>query len=219
MDQQNYFSELKSFFQKLPGIGPRQASRFIWAILDFTPEEHQKMVETIKSLPEYLKRCDTCFRIFNLRNKENKTCSFCAPTSQRDQTKIMVLEKDSDLLNIERTGFYTGIYHVLGSTFDPLSENPIVRERIKALHERISEIGKLGNKISVPEEILFPNFPIEIILALSATKLGEFTAEYIKKVLESLPIKITRLGRGLSNGTDLEYADEHTLRQALDNRK
>ena len=115
----------------------------------------------------------------------------------------MVLEKDSDLLNVEKSKIYNGLYHILGGAIDPLeSSSGSARERIKTLYSRVERVK-----------------PKEVILALSPTKLGEFTTNYTIKVLEPLKVKITRLGRGLATGTDMEYADEMTLKQALDNRK
>ncbi len=211
MEISQYFIELRKLFERLPGIGPRQANRFIWALLDFDADSQKKLGQAILDLPMHMQRCTVCFRVFPIQNSE-KVCSFCAENTSKDKSKIMVLEHDSDLLNIEKTKIYSGLYHVLGGPLDPLEEHSAVRNHIKALYERVltfSELQKNG----------------EIILALSPTKLGEFTAEYIKKVLEPLlggktpKLKITRLGRGLSTGIELEYADELTLKQAMDNRK
>ena len=130
----------------------------------------------------------------------------------------MVLEKDSDLLNMERAGVYDGLYHILGGMIDPLEEKSLVRERIKKLHERLSALP--GKKSDFPGKSDFEEGKAsEIILALSPTKLGEFTSNYITRVLEPLKVKITRLARGLSTGVELEYADEMTLKNALDNRR
>ena len=206
--------------EKLPGIGPRQASRFIWAMIDFAPQEKKKLSELIDSLDQYLARCNECFRVFNVKASQDanfsrlsRFCGFCHTNSKRNRAKIMVVEKDSDLLNIEKSGAYNGLYYVLGGVVDALNEELAVRERIKQLHARIQKTPGVRNEIS-------GRMPgVEIILALSPSKLGEFTGNYISKVLEPLNVKITRLGRGLATGTDLEYADETTIRQALDNRK
>lgn len=199
--EQNFISELKALFQKLPGIGPRQANRFIWALLDFTPHEQQKLSRAVAELSSHLRRCQDCFRVFTVTTLDAAVCSFCRPSALRDGSQIMVVEKDSDLLNIERAGLYEGLYHVLGATLDPLNSAEPVRERIKALYNRAAE-----SKIR------------EVILAMPANKMGEFTSEYIRKVLGPLPVKATKLGRGLSAGMELEYADEHTLRHAFNNR-
>lgn len=214
--QNDFFNELKKLFEKLPGIGPRQASRFIWAILDFSDSERKKMAELINSLEKHLLRCGRCLRTApaEASAKAGFICSFCQPNSSRDRNKIMVVERDGDLINIEKSGIYKGLYHVLGGAFDPLEENGVVRERIKKLHERLNNMPMVAKSGAEAREI---------ILALSPTKLGEFTNNYIIKILEPITksrnIKISRLGRGLASGTDLEYADETTLRQAIDNRK
>ncbi len=199
----NLFSDLKNLFQNLPGIGPRQASRFIYSLVDFSNEDRKKMGELISYLNKSLKRCEDCFRIFSIsqNNATGNICGFCDKNSARDQTKMMVLEKDSDLFNIEKSGFYNGYYFVLGNLLDPLEKNT-AEERIKILKNKTA--GKKN---------------VEIILALSPSKLGEFTCEYITKTLNNHSFKITRLARGLSSGTDLEYADENTLKHALENRK
>lgn len=218
MEHSEFFIKLRGLLEKLPGIGPRQANRFIWAFLDFRPEEQRALGEAVIALGKHLCRCSVCFRVFPVHDGET-TCSFCAPKSSRNQEIIMVVERDSDLLNIERSGLFKGVYHVLGGMFDPLESENIVRERIKALYERLArgQTSDVHGTSDVEER--------EIILALSPTKMGEFTSEYIKKVLEPLlsrptaQLQITRLGRGLSTGIELEYADELTLRQAIDNRK
>ncbi|KKT29952.1 hypothetical protein A3G55_03270 [Candidatus Giovannonibacteria bacterium RIFCSPLOWO2_12_FULL_44_25] len=213
----NSFNDLKELLEKLPGIGPRQASRFIWAMLDFEPKERENMASLINSLDQHLKRCGECLRA-HLATKSPSgdlatVCSFCQPISNRDHSKIMVVERDSDLLNIEKSKIYGGLYHVLGGALDLLEKDEGVRKSIKFLKVR-AESGKVK----------------EIILALSPVKLGEFTAGFIEKVFEpfskpaspaggSQKLKISRLARGLATGTDLEYADETTLKQAIDNRK
>jgi recombination protein RecR len=205
MELSQYFIELRKLFERLPGIGPRQANRFIWALLDFDAESQKKLGQAILDLPMHMQRCSTCFRVFPIKESE-KTCSFCLENTRRNKSRIMILEQDSDLLNIEKTKLFDGLYHVIGGPLDPLDKQSIVRERIRALYDRISASQELKTNG-------------EVILALSPTKLGEFTSEYIKKVLEPLKLKITRLGRGISTGIELEYADETTLKQALDNRK
>ncbi len=216
----NYFQELKKYFEKFPGIGPRQASRFIWALLDFSDDEREKFSSLITSLDRHLNRCESCFRIFPIHDdKVSSSCSFCVKNSHRDHSKIMVVERDSDLLNIEKSGAYKGLYSVLGGLIDPLEKNELPRERIKILYGRVSTLLSSTPSVESPKTPgVFP-CKAEVILALSPTKLGEFTSNYVHKVLEPLQVKITRLARGLSTGVELEYADEYTLRHALDNRK
>lgn len=204
----NFFIELKSFFQKFPGIGQRQASRFVYMLVDFKKEEREKMAELISSLDKCLRRCESCFRIFTIPpqtppykgGETGRVCGFCEENSHRDQSKIMIVEKDSDLFNIEKTKLYNGTYFVLGKLFDPLEEAGI-KEKIDFLKSKIQSTRKT-----------------EIILGLPPSKQGEFTCEYINKILGG-KILMSRLARGLSSGLDLEYADENTLRHALENRR
>ena len=204
----NYFLELRNLLEKLPGVGPRQAARYVWAFLDFNKKDREKLADLLENLDKNLRRCAECFRAFM---GIGAVCGFCSPASRREHQKIMVLERDSDLLNMEKSGVYKGLYHVLGGVIDPTDENAVARERIKALYERVNlDVGRPTS--------------LEIILALPTTKLGEFTASYVEKVLEPLAIKskkikISRLARGLSTGVELEYADEMTLKQAMQNRK
>src|SRR3989344_151327 len=195
----DFFQDLKNFFQKFPGIGPRQAGRFIYSLVDFSESDRKKMGEMLLDLNKHLRRCENCFRIFTTSPPEVVICSFCAESSNRDKSKIMVVEKDSDLFNFEKTNSFKGLYFVLGGLFDPLGENKNPSERINILKNKI-EKG-------------------EVILALPSNKLGDFTSEYIKKTLASSQISITRLGRGISYGVELEYADENTLKHAFTNRK
>lgn len=207
MEHSQFFTELRQLFERFPGIGPRQANRFIWALVDFAPEEQKKLARAITEISQHIRRCSVCFRAFSVVHGEGM-CSFCAPGSKRDLSSIMILERDNDLLTMQRAGVYGGLYHVLGGLLNPLEEDEMVRVRIKKLFERVKDS---------------PLKQIEVVLALSPTKLGEFTSEYIKKVLEPIAehktITITRLGRGLSTGIEIEYADTSTLKQALDNRK
>ena len=196
----NLFAELKSFFQKFPGIGPRQATRFIYTLVDLNKEERGKMAQLIDSMDDYLRRCHSCFRIFSVGETENKLCGFCSGVGNRDESKVMVVEKDNDLFNIEKTKLYNGTYFVLGKLFDPLEEGGI-KEKIDFLKNKIKKNGQT-----------------EIILALPPSKQGEFTCEYMKKILGD-KVPLSRLARGLSSGVDLEYADESTLRHALINRR
>ena len=214
----NYFLELRNLLEKLPGVGPRQAARYVWAFLDFNKKDREKLADLLENLDKNLRRCAECFRAFM---GIGAVCGFCSPASRREHQKIMVLERDSDLLNMEKSGIYKGLYHVLGGIIDPSDENTVTRERMKALYGR----ANLDAGVPPPLAGRARGRPasLEIILALPTTKLGEFTASYVEKILEpikkSKKMKISRLARGLSTGVELEYADEMTLRQAMENRK
>src|SRR3989344_3286017 len=102
MEISQYFIELRKLFERFPGIGPRQANRFIWALLDFDVDSQKKLGQAILDLPLHMHRCTECFRVFPIKNAET-TCSFCLESTSRDISRIMIVEEDSDLLNIEKT--------------------------------------------------------------------------------------------------------------------
>src|SRR3989344_6543538 len=138
MEQSQFFTRLRRLFEQFPGIGPRQANRFIWTLLDLGPEEQAELGNAILDISKQMHRCSVCMRVFPLQTNE-MICSFCLPDSSRDHSKIMVLEHDSDLLNVEKTKLYSGLYHVLVAALDPMDEHSIVRERIKKLYERLEK--------------------------------------------------------------------------------
>src|SRR3989338_6573015 len=148
MEHSEFFVRLRNLFEKLPGIGPRQANRFIWALLDFNEKELKHFGAAVLEISKRMRRCNVCFRVFPLQDSET-TCSFCADASKRDRDAIMVVEHDSDLLNVEKSCMYRGLYHVLGDVLDPLDENKIVRERIKALYERLARVP--GKRLDLKE--------------------------------------------------------------------
>lgn len=195
-------TKIIAFFERFPGIGPRQARRFVY----FLAEEKQGDIEAFAALlsrfVREVSRCQSCFRVFEGRGN---TCSICG--GARDTSKILVVEKDTDLENIERTGIYSGTYYVLGGLLSPLKPEMQERLRFRELYNRVERVEK----------------PQEVILALSATTEGDMTARYVERILEPCiqggKIKISRFGRGLSTGTELEYSDRDTLKSAFENRK
>ncbi|QQG46305.1 MAG: recombination protein RecR [Candidatus Niyogibacteria bacterium] len=194
--------KLTRIFSMMPGIGLRQASRFAYWLVD----ADKSLVEGLKLALDELKsvkRCDTCFRAYSGQN----SCSICLD-GLRDDSKVAVVEKDTDLEAMEKSGIYDGRYHVLGGLLSVLDAQSRDRLRLKEIFSRIKKDGSIR----------------EVILALSVTPEGEFSSRYIEKILEPLAssgreIKITRLGRGLSSGAELEYLNKETLKNALENRK
>jgi recombination protein RecR len=160
-------------------------------------EELSKLVGEIKNGPIFCKEC------FNFADAEK--CTICAST-KRDQTRIAVVEKVTDLESMEKTGAFKGVYHVLGGAINPAEGNLPEKLKIAELVGRIKKLRKL-----TPD--------IEVILATNPNTHGETTALYLEEELRSLKVKITRLARGLAAGTSLEYADETTISHALKNRK
>lgn len=216
---------LIDLFIKLPGIGPRQAARFAFYILK-EKELARNLSSALVAIDSNISHCLRCYKTIetdaiNAANEEpvnntNKTgpffiCVICQD-SKRNPFQIAVVEKESDLENLEKAGIYHGHYHVLGGTISPVDINSPKNLHLKELHARVKNLlDKNGGKC-------------EIVLATNPTTEGDTTALYIDRILSSLKdlypdFKISRLGRGISLGTELEYADETTLRNALTNRK
>lgn len=195
------FRKTIKLFQKLPGVGPRQAARFVLALLDKSENELGELGQAIINLRKEIKFCKQCFNI-----SENSHCHVCNDP-KRDSSKLLVVEKVTDLDSIEKTGIYKGLYHVLGGAINPLEGSTPETLKFKELSKRVGDLIKSGNKL-------------ELIVATNPSTAGETTALYIKDVFKNKKdIAITRLGRGLSSGSNLEYADEMTLKNALEYRK
>jgi recombination protein RecR len=194
-------------FSKFPGIGPRTAARFVFYLIR-KKERIDKLILAISGLKK-IKFCKFCFEPFQPAKPGNvEFCQICS-NQNRDRTLLCVVEKEQDLVAIEKTKKYRGLYFVLGGLISKLKKEEIEKLRIKDLILRIKNPEKFGIKT---------NFK-EIILALNPTTEGEATALYLERKLKNLGKKITRLGRGLPVGAELEYADEETLGSALEGRK
>lgn len=194
---------LAQFFEKFPGIGPRQAKRFVQYLLQTSPTVRTELAELIKKLGVTTGQCKRCFRWFVKEGIQKDECTICA-NSRRDQTLLFVVEKDADIDNVEKSGF-TGLYFVLGGTVPLAAEEPAKFVRIRELVKR-AEAGSLK----------------EVILGLSATTEGDHTRLILQERLLSLAdvykFKLSSLGRGLSTGSELEYADPDTIASALNSR-
>ena len=189
-------------FLKFPGIGPRQAKRFVYFLAGESKAYVDNLAKLILEVKSGMKQCESCYRYFNSSKSgvDEDLCPVCSGAS-RDSSVIMLVEKDVDLENIERTGNFRGKYFVLGGLLS-LGRNGTAEVRMKQLFEKVKK-----------------EKPAEIILATSATVEGENTNLYIERILEPLKVKITRLGRGLSTGAELEYSDSDTIENALKNRQ
>ncbi len=187
-------------FEKLPGIGPKTAQRLTFYLLHVPQGELDQFSNSVQNLKKGTIICSTCFAV-----DESDPCSICA-NLQRDKSIICVVEEPLDVLALERNGKYHGVYHVLHGKIDPLNNIGPDEIYIKQLLDRVS--GNQQSEIS------------EIILATNPTMEGEATAMYIAKQLktQNSKLKITRIGRGLPTGADLEYADELTLQRAMEGR-
>jgi recombination protein RecR len=186
--------KLINLFSKFPTVGPRTAARFVFYLMKLPIEESNTLIESIVELKTKIKFCSFCFK-----PSENDLCDICSDPS-RDKSLLCIVEKETDLETIEKTKKYKGLYFILGGTVSKLREEDIEKLRVRELREMIK------------------NFK-EVIIAINPTTEGEATALYLERLLKPLNIKITRLGRGLPIGGELEYADEETLSSALDNRK
>lgn len=192
----NPVARLIQEFHKLPGVGPKTAQRLTYYLVRMPKEEAQSLVEAILSVKERLTFCSICQNI-----TETKPCLICV-NSSRDHTRICVVEEPMDVLALESTGHYKGLYHVLHGVISPMSNVGPDDLRIKELLSRL-HIG------SVEEMIIATNPNVE----------GEATAMYIHRLAVPLVRLVTRLARGLPVGGDLEYADQMTLTRALDGRQ
>lgn len=192
--------ELARAFERFPGIGPRQAKRFVYHLLASSSDDRMRLAELISGIGSSVKQCRECLRFWS---GAGERCQYCADTS-RDDRLLMLVERDQDLLAMERSGSYRGRYFVLGGSLT-LSGKGAIRER--ELIERVERRSEQGLS--------------EIILALSATSEGEHTTEHLRDLLQPLRphLTLTVLGRGLATGSELEYADKETLAAALQNRK
>jgi recombination protein RecR len=182
-------------FNKLPGIGPKTSERFIFHLLKRPKSDLEQMAKSLSELKDNISICSECYDF-----TEESPCSVCN-SSQRDKTSICVVAESPDLIAIEKSGTYKGIYHVLGGVINQIYGIGPDQLRIKELEERIKKNGVK-----------------EVILATNPDMEGESTALYLIRVLKPLGIKMTRIGKGLPMGSNIEYADEVTLSNAMEGR-
>ncbi|MFR0578451.1 recombination mediator RecR [Bifidobacterium thermophilum] len=183
-------------FAKLPGIGPKGAQRIAFYLLSANDDEVRNLVEAIADVKEKVRFCDVCGNVC-----ETSPCPICSDP-RRDKSMICVVEEPKDVMSIERTREYHGLYHVLGGAINPMANVGPADLNIPKLLERLQN----------------PDIK-EIILALDPNIEGEATTSYLSRLLSPLGIKVTRLASGLPVGSDLEYADEITLGRALAGRR
>lgn len=186
-------------FERLPGVGPKTAQRLTFYLLHVPQVELDRFASSLQNLKINTVICSNCFSI-----AETNPCDICS-NSQRDHSTICVVEQPLDILALEKNGKYNGVYHVLHGRIDPLNNIGPDEIYIAQLLDRIQ-----NNQLQVEE----------VILATNPTMEGEGTAMYIAKQLKSQnsKVKISRIGRGLPIGADIEYADEVTLQRAMEGR-
>ena len=183
-------------FHKLPGIGPKSAQRLTYHMLRIPPEEAMALAQAIVELKEKTVLCSICQNV-----TEADPCNVCRDDS-RDRTLICVVEEPLDILAVERTGGFHGLYHVLHGVISPMDGVGPDDLKVNELLTRLR-----GGSVR------------EVIMATNPNLEGEATAMYISRLLTPMDIRVTRLARGLPMGSDLEYADEVTLSRALENRQ
>jgi recombination protein RecR len=188
-------------FARLPGIGPKTASRLTFHLLRTPETEARALAAALIAMREQVVFCERCFNI-----SDRPVCSIC-DDPRRDTTSLCVVEEPLDVLALERTNEFKGLYHVLHGAISPIDGVGPDRLKIRQLLERAEEAQQSGERFE------------EVVIATNPTLEGEATAMYLAERLESLVGSVTRIARGLPVGGDLEYADEVTLIRALQGRR
>ena len=181
---------------KLPGVGPKTAQRLAYHILRTSPTDAEALAAAVRAVKTDLRYCSTCFNI-----AESDPCAICA-SDERDKRVVCVVEEPLDVLAIERTGVFRGVYHVLHGAISPVNG-------VRPNDLKIAELVNRVRKGSVEELILATNPNLE----------GDATAMYIGQLISGNGVRVTRLARGLPMGGDLEWADEVTVSRALEGRR
>jgi recombination protein RecR len=181
---------------KLPGIGPKSAQRLAFYLLRAPEENARLLTEAIMSIKREITLCSSCFNV-----TDSNPCRICS-NFERDRSKICIVEQPQDILAIEHTRAYKGLYHVLHGAISPTEGIGTGDIRVKELLERLRKDGAQ-----------------EVIMATNTNLEGEQTAMYLQHLIAELGIRVTRLARGLPFGTELEYADDVTLTSAFEGRR
>jgi recombination protein RecR len=182
-------------FKRLPGIGQKTAQRLAFHVLRTDPEEAMALADAIRDAKLKIRECSVCNNI-----TDTDPCLYCTGPA-RNRSVICLVEEPHNILAIERTRQYSGLYHVLGGTLSPLEGIGPDQLKLKGLIERLK-----GGTVA------------EIIIATNPTAEGEATAVYVSKLIKPLGVRVTRIGVGIPVGSDLEYADEITMLKAMEGR-
>jgi recombination protein RecR len=189
---------LVTALERLPGIGPKTASRLAFFLLRASPEVSGQLAEALSDFKNKIAFCQECF---NITTAGRERCEIC-DSGQRDPAMICVVEEPLDVVALERVGVYKGKYHVLQGVLSPIEGIGPDDLKIKPLLERVQRGGVQ-----------------EVILAINPSMEGEATAQYLHPRLQELGVRVTRLARGLPVGSELEYADQNTILRALTGRQ
>ena len=197
-------TKLAEYFADFPGIGPRQAKRFVYHLLTRNSAQLEEIAQLITEIKRNVRICQGCFRFFPDTKGAATLCTICV-NAHREHDELMIVARDVDFESIEKSHTYNGLYFILGGTIPILEKEPERKVRLKELKEKLSK-GAFK----------------EVILSLNITADGENTADYIRSFIQTnfadKGIKISVLGRGLSTGSELEYVDAETIKNALRNR-
>ncbi len=189
-------ARLMELLSHMPGVGEKTAERLAYHILRLSPEESLALADAIRDVTEKVKQCSICFQF-----AETDPCTMCSD-ARRDGTTICAVEEPKDVAAIEQVGSYRGLYHVLCGRLAPLEGMEPDDLTVDKLIERV-RAGQVK----------------EVILATNADMEGEATALYVREALQGLPVKVTRLARGIPSGSHLEYANSAVLADALEGRQ
>src|SRR3989338_5856294 len=203
--------KLSQIFKEFPGIGERQAKRFVYFLMSRNPSYNENLSLLISELKKEIAQCKECYKFFLVGKTKNSLCDICS-NQNTDSSLLMVIEKDSDLESVNKSRVYNGKYFLLGGLVPIVEKTTKSRVRIEELKEKIKK-----EKDTLQE----------IILAFSLNPQGDHTDQYVREQIKDIAnkntkqqnIKISSLGRGLSTGTELEYSDNDTLKNALKNRQ
>jgi len=205
----NPIDKLASYFKEFPGIGERQARRFVYFLLHKNPSYVKELGDNILSIKNLIHQCPSCFLFFETDTRNDQLCNTCS-NPKTDKTSLLIVEKDADYENIKRSKNYNGMYFILGGLVPIVTKETPNFVRIKELISTVESRAKKDNLK-------------EIIIALSLNPQGEHTDMYLREKMSQLvdkyKFKIVSLGRGLSTGTELEYSDGETIKNALLNRQ
>jgi len=199
--------KLIDLFSKFPTVGSRTATRFVFYLLKLSETEIENLISSISEFKKTIKTCKSCFSFFEppkiiLEKSDIEFCTICQDI-KRDKTLLCILEKETDIISIEKTKKYKGLYFILGETISTYKKQTLKKSKIETLLKKIKNSKELK----------------EIIIALDSTNQKQATILYLERIFKPFNIKITHLGRGLPIGAELEYADEETLSSAIESRR
>jgi recombination protein RecR len=226
--------KLTEIFRSFPGIGPRQAKRFVYFLLTRNKTYIKEFTDLVQEIKNEIIICPECFQYFTKNKSASTLCEICR-SKNRDENVLMIVARDIDLENIEKSHSFNGKYFVLGGTIPILEKNPENRIHLKEL---LALVEKKANTKTTPHHLPSQTRDSslekeerqsekerlrEIILGFSLNPESENTSQFVIQALNPLIIKyklkVSHLGRGLSTGTELEYSDSDTIKSALENRK